>query len=83
MSESAIGGISREQLRQFIEKLENLEQEKAQLSEVIREVLSEAKNEGFDPKIMRQILRMRKMKKNELAEQEELLELYRQALGDF
>ena len=76
-----IENISAGQLRSFIEKLENLEQDKAEISETIRDVFSEAKSEGFDVKVMRQLLKLRRMKKEELAEQEELLDLYRQALG--
>ncbi len=74
-------GVSPNQLRLFIEKIERLEEEKSELQENIREVYSEAKSTGFDVKVMKQIVRMRKMKKEELAEQEELLDLYRQALG--
>jgi uncharacterized protein (UPF0335 family) len=79
--EENIGGISAGQLRSFIEKLENLEQDKAEISETIRDVYAEAKSEGFDVKVMRQLLKLRRMKKEELAEQEELLDLYRQAVG--
>jgi len=79
--EESIGGISAGQLRSFIEKLENLEQDKAELSETIRDVFAEAKSEGFDVKVMRQLMKLRRMKKEELAEQEELLDLYRQAVG--
>ena len=82
MSELNIGGVSGAQLRQFIDRVENLEQEKAELSEQIRDVMAEAKAEGFDTKVLRQLMRMRKMKKEELAEQEELLDLYRRALGE-
>ncbi|MEI8295277.1 MAG: DUF2312 domain-containing protein [Alphaproteobacteria bacterium] len=76
-----IGGVSVQQLRSFIERVERLEDEKAELAEQIREVLAEAKGEGFDTKVMRQVIRMRRMKREELAEQEALLDLYRQALG--
>ncbi len=82
MSELNIGGVSGAQLRQFIDRVENLEQEKAELGEQIRDVMAEAKAEGFDTKVLRQLMRMRKMKKEELAEQEELLDLYRRALGE-
>ncbi len=76
-----IGGISAGQLRSFIEKIENLEQDKAEIAETLRDVFAEAKSEGFDVKVMRQLLKLRRMKKEELAEQEELLDLYRQAIG--
>jgi uncharacterized protein (UPF0335 family) len=68
-------------LRQFIEKIEHLEEEKSELIGAIREVLGEAKGSGFDVKIMKQVLKMCKMKQDELMEQEELLTLYLQALG--
>ncbi|MBY0281517.1 MAG: DUF2312 domain-containing protein [Alphaproteobacteria bacterium] len=82
MESQNIGGISAGQLKSFIEKIENLEQDKAELLETIRDIFAEAKAEGFDVKVMRQLLKMRRMKKEELAEQEELLDLYRQALGE-
>lgn len=82
MDELNIGGVSGAQLRQFIDRIETLEEEKAELGEQIRDVMAEAKAEGFDVKVMRQLIRMRKMKKEELAEQEELLDLYRRALGE-
>lgn len=61
--------ISAEQLKSFIEKVERLEEEKEAVSEQIREVMAHAKSEGFDVKIMRQIIKMRKMKKEDLIEQ--------------
>lgn len=73
--------VSSAQLRQYIEKVERLEEEKAELMDAIREVFAEAKGNGFDIKIMKQVLKMRKMKQEELMEQEELLTLYLQALG--
>lgn len=73
--------VSSGQLRQIIEKVERLEEEKAELMDAIREVFAEAKGNGFDVKIMKQVLKMRKMKQEELMEQEELLTLYLQALG--
>lgn len=78
---SDIGGISGNQLRLFIEKVERLEEEKNELMENIREVFAEAKSVGFDTKIMKQILKLRKMKNEDRAEQEELLDLYKAALG--
>lgn len=74
-------GISPNQLKLFIEKIERLEEEKAELMENIREVFSEAKATGFDVKVMKQILKLRKMKSEEIMEQEELLDIYRAALG--
>lgn len=73
--------ISASQLRAFIEKIESLEQDKAEITVTIRDVFAEAKMEGFDDRVMRQLLKLRRMKKEDLAEQEELLSLYRQVLG--
>ena len=76
-----VGGIASERLQSFVERLERLEEEKAALSEDIKEVYSEAKSGGFDIKIMRQIVRLRKMNTADRREQEELLDLYKDALG--
>ncbi len=78
---SDIQGVSAQQLKMFIEKIERLEDEKTDIAENIRETFSQAKSEGFDVKTMRQILKLRKMKKEDVMEQEELLDIYRQALG--
>jgi uncharacterized protein (UPF0335 family) len=78
---SDAGGIAGAQLKSFIERIERLEEEKRTLGEDIKEVYAEAKGTGFDPKIMRQIIRIRKMDKNDHDEQESLLELYKRALG--
>jgi uncharacterized protein (UPF0335 family) len=75
------GGIAGERLRSFIERIERLEEEKAALASDIREVFSEAKSAGFDTKIMRQVLRLRKLDSAERQEQEALLDLYKQAIG--
>ncbi|MCP5322448.1 MAG: DUF2312 domain-containing protein [Candidatus Paracaedibacteraceae bacterium] len=68
-------------LKNLIERIEKLEQEKANLAEHIREVYAEAKSSGFDTKVMRQVLKLRKMDLQEAQEQEELLDIYRAALG--
>ena len=73
--------ISAEQLRLFIERIERLEEEKKALGDDIRDVYSEAKANGFEVKIMRQIVKIRKMDKDELDEQEALLDTYLHALG--
>ena len=75
------GGIGAERLRSFVERIERLEEEKANLTADIREVYSEAKGDGFDTKIMRQIIRLRKMDSSDRQEQEAILDLYKQALG--
>lgn len=76
-----VGGISSNHLRQFIERIERLEEEKSALAEDIREVYGEAKANGFDAKIMRQVIRLRKMDSAERSESEVLLNLYLSALG--
>jgi uncharacterized protein (UPF0335 family) len=76
-----VGGIAAEQLRSFIERIERLEEEKAALTADIREVFAEAKGSGFDTKIMRQVIKLRKMEPNDVEEQESLLDLYKRALG--
>lgn len=78
---SDIGGVSSAQLKSFIERIERLEEEKAAVSEQIRDVFGEAKGTGFDVKIIRQVLKVRKLETQERLEQEELLDLYLAALG--
>lgn len=76
-----VAGVASEQLRSFIERIERLEEEKAGLAADIREVFAEAKSQGFDTKIMRQVIKLRKMEDHDRREQEELVDLYLQALG--
>jgi len=76
-----VGGVTGDELRQFIERIERLEEEKAGIAADIKEVYSEAKSRGFDAKIMRQIIRIRKMEENDRQEQEELLDVYMRAIG--
>ncbi len=78
---SITSSVSAAELRQFIEKVERLEDEKTEIQNQIKEVLGEAKSQGFDTKVMRQVIRMRKMKKEDLIEQQELLDMYTIALG--
>jgi uncharacterized protein (UPF0335 family) len=73
--------ISGNQLRLFVEKIEKLESEKADLMENIKEVFAESKSSGFDPKIMKEIIKIRKMKNEDRIEQEELLDIYKAAIG--
>jgi len=75
------GGEAGERLKSFIERIERLEEEKKALADDIRDVYSEAKATGFDVKVMRQIVKIRKMDKDDLDEQEALLETYMRALG--
>ena len=76
-----VGGIAGDRLKSFIERIERLEEEKRALAEDIKEVYAEAKGTGFDPKIMRQVIRIRRMDKDDLDEQESLLDVYKRALG--
>ena len=78
---NTVGGIAADHLRSYVERIERLEEEKAALAADIKDVYSEAKSSGFDSKILRQIIRLRKKEKEELQEEEHLLELYRAALG--
>jgi uncharacterized protein (UPF0335 family) len=76
-----IAGIAGDRLRSLIERIERLEEEKRTLGEDIKEVFAEAKGSGFDVKIMRQIIKIRRMDKDDLDEQEALLDVYMRALG--
>ncbi len=76
-----VGGVAGDRLKSFIERIERLEEERAGLSADIREVFAEAKGTGFDTKVMRQIIRLRKMDHQDRREQEDLLSLYMQAIG--
>jgi uncharacterized protein (UPF0335 family) len=74
-------GDADDRLRLLIERIERLEEEKKGIAEDIRDVYSEAKAVGYDAKIMRQIVRLRKMKPDDRAEMEAVLEVYKRALG--
>ena len=76
-----VGGIAGDQLRAYIERIERLEEEKAALAADVREVFAEAKGNGFDVKIMRQLLRLRKLDGDDRAEEEALLDIYKRAIG--
>lgn len=75
------GAVAAQQLRSFVERIERLEEEKAALATDIREVYSEAKGNGFDVKILRQVVRLRKIDQQDRQEQESILDLYKAALG--
>ena len=80
-SNETIGGISGEALHQYVDRIERLEEEKKALSEDIKQVYSEAKSTGFDVKILRKIVSLRKVEEHDRKEQEELLDMYKRALG--
>ena len=75
-----VGGIASDRLRTIIERIERLEEEKTALSEDVREIFSEAKSAGFDVKILRQVIRLRKLDNSDRQEQEAMLDLYKRAL---
>lgn len=75
------GGVSGQRLKAFIERVERLEEEKAGLAEDIKDIMAEAKGTGFDTKTMRKVIRLRKMDAQKRMEEEELLELYKSAIG--
>lgn len=82
MSENTeIGGIAADRLQSLIERIERLEEEKAGILSDIRDVFAEAKSAGFDVKIMRVILKLRKMNAADRDEQELLVDTYRKALN--
>lgn len=76
-----VAGITGAQLRSFIERVENLEEEKREIAEHIKEVFAEAKGEGFDVKVMRELIKIRKMNAADRQEQDELLDIYMTAIG--
>jgi uncharacterized protein (UPF0335 family) len=79
--DSDVGGIAADRLRSIIERIERLEEERKALADDIKDIYSEAKSAGFDVKVVRQVIRLRKQEPAEVEEQETLLDLYRRALG--
>lgn len=75
------GGIAQDVIRSFVERIERLEEEKKNLAEDIKDVYAEAKGSGFEVKILREIVKMRKMEDHERQEQEALIDLYAHTLG--
>ena len=73
--------VSADQLRLLIERVERLEEEKKDIADDIRDVYAEAKAQGYDTKVMRAIVRLRKMEKHDRQEMDELLDTYRAAVG--
>ncbi len=76
-----VGGIAVDRLRSLIERVERLEEERRALGSDIKDIYAEAKGAGFDVKVIRQIIRLRKQEPAEIEEQESLLDVYRRALG--
>lgn len=76
-----VGGIAADRLRSFVERIEQLESEKAALTADVREVYAEAHGNGFDKVALRQVVRLRKLDQSERQEQEEMIDLYKRVLG--
>lgn len=76
-----VGGVAGKRLKSFLDRIENLETEKSGLASDIKDIFAEARGVGFDVKIMRKILRLRKMETEKRREEEELVELYKAAIG--
>lgn len=77
---ATIAGIAAGRLRSFVERIERLEEEKQALTNDIREVYSEAKGAGFDVKVLRHVVRLRKMDANDRSQMEAVLDVYKRAL---
>lgn len=78
---SDANGVARDQLRAFVERIERLEDEKKTISDDVKEVYAEARANGFDVKVMRRIVALRRVDPNERMEMEAILDLYMHALG--
>jgi uncharacterized protein (UPF0335 family) len=76
------GGVAAERLRSFVQRIERLEEDKAALGQDLREVYAEAKGEGFDTKVLRKLIGLRRRDPRQRREEDELLELYLSALGE-
>jgi len=79
--DTEVGGIAPDRLRSIVERIERLEEERKALASDIKDIFAEAKSAGFDVKVIRQILRIRRQEPAEVEEQETLLDLYKRALG--
>lgn len=79
--EAQVGGVAADRLRSLIERIERLEEERKALGSDIKDIFAEAKSAGFDVKVIRQIIRIRKQEPADVEEQESLLDVYRRALG--
>lgn len=73
--------VTANELRQFVERIERLDAEKKDLAEQQKEVMAEAKARGYDTKVMRKVIALRKRDKDDIAEEEAVLDMYKEALG--
>jgi len=80
-SETKTDGVAADRLRSLVERIERLEEERKALGSDIRDIYAEAKSAGFDVKVLRQLIRVRKQEPADVEEQETLLDVYRRALG--
>ncbi|MER5170409.1 DUF2312 domain-containing protein [Thioclava sp. GXIMD2076] len=81
MPNDAAYQVTADELRQFIEQFEGLEAEKKDIAEQQKDIMSEAKARGYDTKVIKKIIAIRKRDKNDVAEEEAILDIYKQALG--
>ncbi len=73
--------VAAQELRQFVERIERLEAEKKDIADAQKEVMAEAKGRGYDTKVLRKVVALRKRDANDLAEEEAVLDMYKAALG--
>ena len=81
MQDDQAYGVAADELRQFIERFEQLEAEKKDIAERQKEVMAEAKARGYDTKVMRKVIALRKREPDDIAEEEAVFEMYKEALG--
>ncbi|WP_420343571.1 DUF2312 domain-containing protein [Paenirhodobacter sp.] len=81
MPNDAAYNVAADELRQFIEQFEHLEAEKKDIAEQQKDIMSEAKARGYDTKVLKKIIAIRKRDKNDVAEEEAILDIYKAALG--
>jgi len=80
-ADTKVGGIAGDRLRSLVERIERLEEERKALGSDIKDIYAEAKSAGFDVKVLRQLIRIRKQEPADVEEQETLLDLYKRAIG--
>ncbi len=73
--------VTADELRQFVERIERLDAEKKDIAEQQKEVMAEAKGRGYDTKVLRKVIALRKRDQNDIAEEEAVLDMYKEALG--
>ncbi len=76
-----VGGVSADRLRSLVDRIERMEEERRAIGSDIKDIYAEAKSAGYDAKVLRQLIRIRKQEAAEVEEQETLLDVYRRALG--